>query len=485
MNIKLLKLVIKNPNILYILNKYGIFVISFFNSLFIAVKLGAFSLGIWGFINLIIGYMVYASLGIPNSLNVIVSKNKENTHYVKDIYHNSLGLLSIIIFVLLAIYCLLNYSNIQIGEKYQFSKYSTIAIIIIISNLVNGNLSILLRIYNKVNLISLTQSFYPILTLLSLFLFDKSNLLDVLIYILLVSNILTTLLYLIFSPFKFGLKYNLNLMKYIQTKGIYLFVYNASFYFIMLSTKSFVSDNYSVEDFGLFTFSFSFANSALLLLTTLSFLIFPKMIAVLSSKNNVAVIHSLDRIRSVYIVFSHLLIHFAIFIYPFFLYFFPQYLGTLTSFQLIGLTLIMYNNSFGYQTLLMARDKEKLLALLSFGALILNILLNYILSNIYKVQFSYLILSTLIAYFIYVIALTFFGRKSLQLGVSFRDVNNDVNSSKILIPYLVSFICIVAKVHVIFFLVPLILIIFLNRNTLKDIVKSGVNLLKNPNTLNI
>ena len=86
MNFNLIKNIIKNPNILYILNKYGIFIISFFNSLFIAVKLGAFNLGIWGFINLIIGYLAYASLGIPNSINVIISKNKFDSKYVEKVY---------------------------------------------------------------------------------------------------------------------------------------------------------------------------------------------------------------------------------------------------------------------------------------------------------------------------------------------------------------------------------------------------------------
>src|SRR5690606_15407883 len=110
------------------------------------------------------------------------------------------------------------------------------------------------------------------------------------------------------------------------------------------------------------------------------------------------------------------------------------YSQTLTSFQLIGLTLIMYNNAFGYQGLLMARDKEKILSVTSLGALLLNIILAYILAKVLHVNFSQVIICTLITYFIYVTVLTYIGRKSLQLDTSMGKLLKDAHDLKILIP---------------------------------------------------
>lgn len=481
----MIRKIIKNPNFIYILSKYGIFLISFFNSLFIAVKLGAFNLGIWGFINLIIGYMAYASVGIPNALNILVSKNKFDRQYSERIYHNSFGLLSIVISILILVFGAFYFFNIEIGSKYNFASYSTIVALIIILNLINGNLSIILRIYNKVNLISLSQSIYPIFTLIAILIFDGSNLLITLVYILLFSSLFTSILYLLFSPFKFRIQLNLKVMKIIQSKGFFLFVYNAAFYFIMLSTKTLISSNYSVEEFGFFTFSFSFANAVLLLMTTISFLIFPKMISLMASTDNVAVSKTISKVRTNYIVLSHFLIHISIFIFPFFIEVFPQYLEALTSFQLIGLTLIMYNNAFGYQALLMARDKEKFLSLLSLSALILNIGLGFLFVKIFDVSFSYVILCTLITYFLYVTALTYLGRKSLNLELNFFEILKDAHNYKVLVPYFVSLGLIITSSAVYWFLIPLLLCLFLNIREFKSIIVNGKNVVMNPNSLNI
>lgn len=481
----MIKKIVKNPNIIYIINKYGIFVLTFINSLYIAVKLGVYNLGVWGFINLVIGYMMYASLGIPNALNVLVSKNKSDKIYSEKIYRNSLSLLLCILLLLMIITFLIKNFGWEIGAKYHFADYFLVVFVIIVLNLFNGHLAILLRIYNKVNLISLSQTLYPVFALIVTLFFSGKDLLQALVYVLLLSNVMTTVLYLCFMPFSFRFQWDFGVMKTIQYKGLFLFVYNASFYFIMLSTRTLVSDFYKVEEFGYFTFSFSFANAVILLLTTLSFLLFPKMIAMMASKDNNLVINSIKKVRINYIVFSHLLLHLAIFVFPFFLHYFPMYKNTLVSFQLISLTLIMYNNSFGYQALLMARDKEKLLSLLSFGALLLNVILGLFLTAVLKVDFSYVILCTLITYFCYVWALTKVGRQSLGLGGSIVAAFLEVNQVKISLPYLLSLGMVYFGLSPFWFVVPLVVFIVLNKTELLTILSSGKKLLSNPNVLNI
>lgn len=84
---------LKNPAILYVISRYATYAIQFINSLFIAVYLGPYYLGIWGFINLVLGYLAQLNLGIPHSLNVIVSVNKDKEEYAQKVIGNGLSMI--------------------------------------------------------------------------------------------------------------------------------------------------------------------------------------------------------------------------------------------------------------------------------------------------------------------------------------------------------------------------------------------------------
>ena len=101
--IKISKKIFSNKAILYVISRYATYIIQFINSLFIAIYLGPFYLGIWGFINLVIGYISQLNFGISNSVNVIISVNKQNDAYVQKImetdkYDNRVVLFHYVIF---------------------------------------------------------------------------------------------------------------------------------------------------------------------------------------------------------------------------------------------------------------------------------------------------------------------------------------------------------------------------------------------------
>ena len=74
--------------------------------------------------------------------------------------------------------------------------------------------------------------------------------------------------------------------KSILQKGLYLFLYNSCFYFILISIRTIISVNYTVEEFGYFTFSFTIANAVMLLLDSFNTILFPKTIDLMSSDDN-------------------------------------------------------------------------------------------------------------------------------------------------------------------------------------------------------
>jgi len=97
------------------------------------------------------------------------------------------------------------------------------------------------------------------------------------------------------------------------------------------------------------------ANAILLLLESLSFLIYPKILNRFASGTFESVSSLLNMVRDAYITTSHALIHLAVLLFPVFWLAFPKYQAASSAFKLIALTVVLYTNSFGYSGLMIAR----------------------------------------------------------------------------------------------------------------------------------
>lgn len=481
----LVKKVFKNPAILYVISRYATYFIQFINSLFIAVYLGPYYLGIWGFINLVLGYLGQINFGIPHSVNVIVSVNKDKEDYVQKVIGNGLSMI-LGLSIVIAVFFGIGYSGgFTIGERYEFNNYLIPVTIIAITTNLNTLLSNIFRIYGKIFAIALNQSLFPVLTLMILPFFRGSNLLWAMVIANLLAVIISFVLFIVQTPVKLKLLFNFSLIKYIQKRGWHLFVYNTSFYLILLSTKSFISGNYEVEEFGYFTFAYSLANAILLLLNAISYLIFPKILNRFANATNDHIQEILSGVRVAYISLTHLLIHFVIMMFPLFLLFFPDYQGASNVFKTTALTVVLYTNSFGYSALLMARGKEKLLSKISFSALILNLVLVSIFVYIFKANFSFVIFGTLITYLIYVFTLGYFGRRELSNALSFKHILNDIFPWRMLLPFSISVLLILLSSPEMYFILPFIAFVLLNKNDLKEMKGIGLKVIDNSKILDI
>src|SRR5690606_16759833 len=159
---------------------------------------------------------------------------------------------------------------------------------------------------------------------ITIFIFNNHNLLWALVICNLISFLSALILFIVKSPIRLHFVFDLRLFKTIQNKGWYLFLYNTSFYLIIISTRTFISGNYTVKEFGYFTFAYSLSNAILLLLPSFSFLIFPKLINRMAYANNDKNAELLNQVRGLYVATSHLLIHIAILFYPLFIILFPE-----------------------------------------------------------------------------------------------------------------------------------------------------------------
>lgn len=481
-----MKTVFKNKVLWYTFTRYFTYGIQFISSLIIAKYLGPYYLGVWGFITLVIQYLAQLNFGISHSVNAIASIHKHDSKYVGEVVGVGVSLLFILSIAIILFFFGLQFLGIEIGTKYSFIKYVPYVVAIAILAHFNMFFSNIFRVYGKIAVIAFNQSILPVSLLLVAFFYRGEELLLALIIANLLGVFLSFMLYIISSPISFKPELNYSLAQKIQKKALYLFIYNASFYLIIITTKSFISQYYSVLEFGYFTFAFTLANAVLLLFQAFSFLIFPKLLNRFSSSDNEKSHGLLDMLRDSYVTVSHFCMHLIIFFYPVLLLFFPEYVSTNRVFVFIGLTVVTYTNSFGYQGLIIAKEKEKMISLIALLALGLNVALNIVLTYALKVSYEYVILATMFTYFIYVFFLTMYGRKVIAMDHGFCATLKEVFPLKWMMPFVVSIVITIYFYTIVWiYIIPLALFLVLNSKGLMNTYNLAMKIIHNPKITDI
>jgi len=477
--LKILKMAITNKVVLFVLFGYATYFIQLINSLFIAVYLGPYYLGIWGFISLVIQYISLANFGISNSTNAIASINRHKEWYLSKLLGTAFGMLIGLSILVLFFFLFNRMFNINIGEKYNFVEFLPFILLIAIFGYFNTLMLNFLRIFGKLYEIALSQSLFPILVLLLITHLKGKDLLWGIMVVNCFAVIFSFCMFLIRCPVKFRISLITRLIKKIQRKGFHLFISNTAFYLILLSTRSFVSAFYGVAEFGYFTFSFLLSNSILLLLESLSFLIYPKMLNRFATGTPKKIHILINNIRDTYITVSHILIHAAILVFPIFLVVFPQYETSSSAFKMISLTIVLVTNSFCNSGLLVAKNKENKLGFLALIVLFVNVIITFVTVKYLRISFSFVIFSTMLSYLIFNYWIGVISLNLLNLNNNFICVIREVFPFKLFLPYSVSVIFVFLNVKNIFFILPFILILFMNIKSIFNVFSISRKLLNN------
>ena len=480
-----IKLFLTNKILIYLASRYISYGVQFFVSLIIAAKMGPYFFGIYGFITLILNYCAVISFGIPASLNVLLVHHKTQENTCGNYIGNALLFYTIQSLLLFVLYLVLVISDIEIDNNYPIKEYYLLIAIIASLNYFNSIFINVLRIKNKVNQLSVVQSLNVLLNVIVVCIVKGENLIIALLLCNLISGIasvIVTKLCDALPPLK-KILIKITFLKEILGKGMYLFFCNSCFAFILISIRSLISANYKVEEFGAFTFSFSIANSVMLLLEALMTIIFPKLVDLLSFNDNKIVENTLEKLRGTYISSAHLLIYVAMLFFPILLNFMPKYSNALTSMNLIALAVLMNTNSSGYSTLLISKNKERTSAVLSMTALIINIILGYSLISFFHVGFSYVILAALFTYIYFSFMVVVEGRKCLCKS-SMVSPFKSFFPIRLFIPYLVALI-ISCLQYENFIWLPLVLYMILNKRDIFMMFNTAKKLIINPDIINI
>lgn len=479
-----IKKIVSNKVVWYIFSRYFVYFISFLASMIMAAKLGPYYLGIWGFATLLLRYFQIVDLGLGSSTTVFLVKNKGNA--IEQAKYEKAALFILLMMFLGVIIVGLYYYlfGISIFDKYHLENLFYVICLIAIFQYFNYYALCVSRVKGKIFEFTFNQSIGQILTFIGVFLASGEKLLYILFISCFIGQLLSTLVYLTKKSIDFSGKLEFARSKKILNKGVFLFIYNFCFYMILMSTKTIVSRYYSIEEFGYFTFSCTLANAAMLLLSAFSSLITPKLLDKFNTNNATLITSTVRTIRINYVYFSHGIMYIALACFPVLLLFLPKYQDTFIAINLTSLATLLYSNSFGYISFLTIKNKEKTIALISSISFIVNVILAFVLARVFYVSYEYVIISTLISYFLFTCLIVYRGKKLLGVKQTFKNLLEDVFPVKLLIPYVAASIVTFLN-NGLLMLIPLFLFIILNLKEICEIYNSFRKILVNPSVVDM
>ena len=365
--------IIKSSTIRFIINKYIVYSVQFITSLFIAKQLGLFYFGVYGFSKLVLHYLPYTNLGVNYSFNVIVTtKSQIKKQDVMDYFSNSL-LITLLCSLIVFFISISNqyFSVFPLGVKYNFEKYIYIVLGIYFLKQINLLFINLFRIYNKFGVINFAYFLPVFLEFIAIFYFVEHQLLLMILYFSFLSQFILIICNLISIPFSIKNRFNFSIIKQLINRGLMLLIYNASFYFILISARSIISYYNNVESFSLFTFAYNISEAIAMFTGAVGFLIYPKILNKYSKMENSQLLSFLNDVRVVYMTANCFLMIISIGIFPLVFLFLDGYSYSYNYLLILVICQLFIANTFGYTTLLIERNMEKELTYIGLQSILI------------------------------------------------------------------------------------------------------------------
>ena len=174
----------------------------------------------------------------------------------------------------------------------------------------------------------------------------------------------------------------------------------------------------------------------------------------------------------------------AFLIFPVITFFLPKYHDALRALYTIALTLIVFTNSYGYSTYLMAQGKEKLLSVIAILCLALNLILGFLCTKVLYVDFDYVIFSSMISFLVFALLCVYFGRKQMGLNPSLRVAFFEMFPIRLLVPFIFA-LAIVLSEYFVFVFLPIGVFVILNKDTIREIFDTVKRVLYNKSVIEI
>ena len=478
------KMIIGNKVAIYLLSRYVVYFIIFINSMTMAAHLGPYYMGVWGSIVLILRYFQVFNFGISNSMTVLLVQNKKDLKRCDDLEMSAMVLMGLISLFVVSIGVYYMFVGIPFLDKFELGNRFYFVCLIAIFQYLNEYCFCINRVKGRMFEFTFYQTFLNLILLPIIFLAHENLLITYLIIAYIFSHLISLLLFVFRGNISFRGCFFLGLAKKIVKKSFYIFIYNFCFYLVILSTKTIIAKNYSVEEFGYFSFAYTLAHASLLLLTAFSSLITPKLIDKFNTDDMSVIQKTVSSLRTNYVTCSHCVMYLTMALFPILLEFMPKYQTALIAINLTSLATLLYTNSFGYISLLMAKNKERILALNTFLILVINVCLAWLLAVIIKIDYSYVVLATLFSYLFYACIVVYRGWQFLGIEITFYGIIKEIIPIRLLVPFFVA--CVMSVVNrgwLMWF--PVVVFVVFNLRDLKIIANTMITIIERPNIIDV
>ena len=484
----MLKAILGNKVLWYMCSRYMTYILQFITTLIIAITLGPESFGIWSFLLLIINFFNIVDFGISNSLSVLLVQDKLNIVNSKKHISSGIFITGIISLLVLMMYFTALILDIPLLAKYNAKNYLPYILIVILISYFNKLFSSVYRVHNKLFEIAFYQSIIPFILFLLVIVLKKGEI-TFLVGAYLLGSILSLLLFVLRGDIVLSKNISTSNINTVVQKGIWLFLYNSAFYFIIYTMSFGVSLLYTVEEYGKYNFAYTLSNAVVLLIDSFTFIIFPKMIDRLKSTDEIYCKQTIDTIRSNYTTIIHLLIYLALPVFYLFCMIITKYSDAYRALCLSALALIPYSNAFGLNTYLIANNKERVLSLISIGCLILNIVFFNVLTLVFSIPYDMVFLTIILSYIIYAICCAVTINENVT-GCRKNVYNYVVYTFPLrqFIPYIVAIgvIFVVFHYHYPFLLfLPCFIFVLFNKSHIRNLMKVIVTIVVKPQVVDL
>lgn len=356
----------------YSLIKYIALGIGFLKGIVNAKFLGPELLGILGNLILVLGYCSYANLGVLNAMNreyvLYKDKDEKKADEVINTAFTFLFLVSIVLLIF-GIGSLVIYKN-------QFGIYLLLIFIIAIFEQFRALFVNYFRLMDNYKLINLIEIIYSIIAFIITFiLIEKMEVFAVLLSMLVCG--IAIFIVGIYKMKKVKITLNKSILKDLISVGVPLLIYNLGFYILTTVDRFIIIKYLDKSALGYYTFANSMVSGTLVFITSLLFLLYPKVIKEFNERQGVNIPNKVKSYTKVLELAG--VIFFIVGIIcmrPFIGIFLPRYMESIGVYMLLLMAVIINNLAYFSNCYIVSNGKQKYLVYLQIATIILNFVLN-------------------------------------------------------------------------------------------------------------
>mgnify|MGYP003200516148 FL=1 len=471
---------LRSPSSVYVIFRYGTYIVQFLNSILLAKALGDIKYGIYSFVFLIMQYMSYSNLGINESLNTEYAVSKDGDRC--KIWNTSWALNLLINTFLFMVFAFL-ISIVSLFSRYEFDSYG----MLLLMTCIVINLSRIYITYYKLHgkLIKLNiQQFLPhfVLLVLVLIMWNKLTVRQIVVSYF-VSNVIALIIFRVDLPNPPSFQIDRSIASVLLRRGITLLLYNLSFYLLTLVASSLVSSYFSLEEFGCYSFVNTLIHGIIMACGAFLFIFYPKILNRLYSCDEDKAYELISRIRGVYILFIDLVSLLSIFVAVVLSYLLPQYRNDITIiFPILILGQIIMSSTTGHSAYLLSKKKEFRLVVFGFESVVLTLVLGILCGEYFNSLYA-LSLVVPISSLFYTFMTTRESLATMNKNHAIADVLKEIFALKKWFPCVLVLIYafVINLWHVI--LIGVGIYLFINYKNLRISIKGGVRIISDRNSL--